>query len=255
MERVKTLIRKLQEQSESNASIRVIMQTVQMLQAELQSMECNKNTDSGRKVSVVMPVSFGSQNKNIGNPEKRTGEEKVVHTLQVDEKEIEEELEEIKRHATVLQTFSHHNALDGLDVFEEVPTLSHQDPLPAAEKVEIDERIHITETNQFYESQETRESLNDKLKVEKLELSQTLADTPIKDLRKAISVNDRFQFINELFRGDESMYERCIKTIQGFSIYPEAEYWIRRELKIKIGWRDNNPIVKHFDEMVKRRFL
>jgi len=80
-------------------------------------------------------------------------------------------------------------------------------------------------------------------------------DETVKDLKKAIGVNDRFLFINELFRGDEAMYERSIKTINNFSILAEAEYWIRRELKIKIGWTDADPIVKQFDQLVRRRFF
>ena len=74
------------------------------------------------------------------------------------------------------------------------------------------------------------------------------------DLKKAIGINDRFFFINELFKGDEVMYERSIKTINGFSIYPEAEYWIRRELKLKLGWNERLDAVKQFDQLVKRRF-
>ena len=98
------------------------------------------------------------------------------------------------------------------------------------------------------------ESLNDKLKQGKTELVEVLKETPVKDLRKAIGINDRFLFINELFRGDEAMYERSIKTINSFNIYPEAKYWISRELKIKVGWSNDNPTVKHFDHLVKRRF-
>ena len=66
-----------------------------------------------------------------------------------------------------------------------------------------------------------------------------LQDTPIRDLKKAISINDRHRFIHELFRGDETMYERSIKTINNFNIYAEAEYWIQRELKLKLGWDAN----------------
>jgi hypothetical protein len=50
------------------------------------------------------------------------------------------------------------------------------------------------------------------------------------------------------------MYERSIKTIDGFSIYPEAQFWIQRELKLKIGWNEDSVTVKHFDQLVKRRF-
>jgi hypothetical protein len=92
------------------------------------------------------------------------------------------------------------------------------------------------------------------LKQAKIELSDALQDSPVKDLKKAIGINDRFLFIRELFRGDEVMYERSIKTINGFSIFPEAEYWIKRELKLKLGWNDSSPEVKLFDQIVKRRF-
>jgi len=92
------------------------------------------------------------------------------------------------------------------------------------------------------------------LRTTKNELSDTLQDAPVKDLRKAIGINDRFVYLKELFRGDDAMYERSIKTINAFAIYPEAEYWIRRELKLKLGWDDKNEIVKQFDQLVRRRF-
>jgi len=97
-------------------------------------------------------------------------------------------------------------------------------------------------------------SLNDKLKADVVELAHALNGTPVRDLKKAIGVNDRYVFISELFRGDEVMYERSIKTINGFRILPEAEYWIQRELKLKHGWDENREIVKHFYQLVKRRF-
>ena len=97
-------------------------------------------------------------------------------------------------------------------------------------------------------------SLNDVLKNDNTEISDTLSEGPIKDLRKAVGINDRFLFINELFLGDEVMFERSIKTINSFTIYPEAEYWIRRELKLKLAWNENSDTVKQFNQLVKRRF-
>ena len=129
------------------------------------------------------------------------------------------------------------------DPVEDIPTLTHQEP-PVKEKKELHEFIGDQQT-----------SLNDKLKQAKVELSETLQEVPVKDLKKAIGLNDRFLYIKELFRGDEVMYERSIKTINSFAIYPEAEYWIKRELKLKLGWNDTNPVVKQFDQLVRRRFL
>lgn len=102
---------------------------------------------------------------------------------------------------------------------------------------------------------EQKESLNDRLKQDQPELGNKLKDTPIKDLRKAIGVNDKFLFIRELFRGDEAMYERSIKTINNFHILPEAEYWISRELKVKLGWDDRSDAAQVFNQLVRRRFL
>jgi hypothetical protein len=97
-------------------------------------------------------------------------------------------------------------------------------------------------------------SLNDKLKSEVADLKSALNDTPVRDLKKAIGVNDRYVFINQLFRGDEVMYERSLKTINGFRILPEAEYWMERELKVKLGWDENREATRHFYQLVKRRF-
>ena len=54
--------------------------------------------------------------------------------------------------------------------------------------------------------------------------------------------------------GDEAMYERSIKTINSFHILAEAEYWIERELKVKLGWDDGKTTTQHFYQLVKRRF-
>ncbi len=100
------------------------------------------------------------------------------------------------------------------------------------------------------------ESLNDKLKSSSSykEIRSSVTEGPIKDLRKAIGINDQYLFINELFRGDQTMYERSIKTINSFNIFGEAELWIKRELKLKLAWNDNSETVALFDQLVRRRF-
>lgn len=82
-----------------------------------------------------------------------------------------------------------------------------------------------------------------------------LSGGKITDLRKGFSINDRFRFINSLFRGDEAMFDRAIKTINNFDILPEAQYWMQRELVIKLGWNDEDELVQHFYQLVTRRFL
>ncbi len=246
MERVYTLIKKLQKQLDEEASANTMLNTAQMLVAELLGKSAGiKEKKWDNKVSVLMPFVPEKMfaNKNFNDPDNDISEEKVIEVLQVDEKEIEEELDQIKKNAEAVNAMvSNARPAFMYDPIEDMPTLAHQIPI-AKKPLERNELPF-----------EYPESLNDSLKEVKIELSERLTDTPIKDLKKAIGINDRYLFLNELFRGDEAMYERSIKTIQNFSIFAEAEYWIRRELKVKLGWIDADPAVKQFDSLIKRRF-
>lgn len=252
MKRVETLLQKLQEQFKEGATTRQLLLTTQMLQHELMHLQQQGPKAVKEVVSVSMPANMNfapqasaktdevSTVKAIISPVKE--EEKIIEVLKVDEAELEAELEEIKRNAALMQQMSGKSKPQLLfDVHDDdIPTL----PKQKSTKKEINETVAAEESP----------SVNDILKTPVKELSHKLTDVGIKDLKKAIGINDRYLFISDLFRGDEAMYERSIKTINSFSILPEAEYWIRRELKTKLGWTDSNLTVVHFDQLVKRRF-
>jgi hypothetical protein len=272
MERVKTLSEKLNEQLANNAGPAQLLQTVQMLQAELQRLQPAAGTDSSvavfipqavqpavtaAEVSAEAPVSEPPVTMKAPperKPEDIPQEERIVEVLQIDEAEVEAELEEIKRNAETRNKMAGHNKPHILfDPVEETPTLTHQQPAAPAPAPPVQEKPQPKELHESI-ANPGETSLNERLRQSKSELSDALQDVPIKDLRKGIGVNDRFLFIRELFRGDETMYERSIKTINSFAIYAEAEYWIKRELKLKLAWDDRNEVVRQFDQLVRRRF-
>ncbi len=247
MERVETLCNKLQEQLAQKASPDQLLLTVEMLQSELMHLKLiqpKKDTPSPVAVNIA-----SSQNPAPERSEQTPAAamERTVEVLQVDEAELEAELEEIKKNAQAKNNLgAQHKPTLLFDPIEDIPTLTHQQPTVQQEKpAEVHQAI----------SKGTKDSLNDQLKQPQLELGDSLQEVPIKDLKKAIGINDKFLFINELFRGDDIMYERSIKTINSFAIYAEAEYWIKRELKLKLGWNDRNHVVQQFDQLIKRRFL
>lgn len=245
MERVGALIQKLQQLYNDNADAGQILVTVQLLQAELSKQTTTSQPATSSKVSVIMPAARVTvKPAQKLTPPAQVEEEKIVEVLKVDEAEIEAELEEIKRKAALVnKTSTQAKPATGLlfDPVEEVPTLAHN--------------IRKPENKTAEEISTEAESLNDRLKTDAKELADHLGGSPVKDLRKAIGINDRFVFINELFRGDEPMYERSIKTINSFSIYQEAQFWMERELKLKLGWNMEKETVKHFYDLVRRRFL
>jgi len=137
------------------------------------------------------------------------------------------------------------DALYALDFSKDLPTFAHQNLHCLAE----------TEAAAIRNKEQHAKELSNAELIAQTNPSNSTSNTePIRDLKKAIQPTDRYAFINQLFRGDESMYERSIKTIQGFSIFPEARFWIERELKTKLGWQDNDPTFQHFDQLIKRRF-
>jgi hypothetical protein len=248
MERVETLLHKLQQQFTDKATASELLLTVQMLQNELMFLKGEEPAIVGQQAAIVMSMPFQGLNKSpeaavLPSKASEVEEAKTVEVLQVDEAEIEAELEEIKRNAATMQQISVQSKPQLLFSLSEddIPTLPQQIVTPAKEINDLVGKEIV--------------SVNDVLNENKTELSDKLHEaSSIKDLKKAIGINDRFLYINELFRGDEVMYERSIKTINGFAIWPEAEYWIRRELKTKLGWKDAEPTVMQFDQLVKRRF-
>ena len=226
MERIQALINRLQEQVKQNADVAQMQLTLQLLQSELNQIQRSSTRTLGTsKVAVVLPTPFAIAPASRPSP---TPAPVIEH--------YEEEVKTIVSAPKAKP--KNNNQLDmHFDPMNEIPTFSQYNV-----GKDLNEAIG------------QQESLNDKLKENRTELMHALKDTPIKDLRKGIGINDRFVFINELFRGDEPMYERSIKTINSFNIYQEAEYWMNRELKIKLGWDDTKEIVKHFYQLVKRRF-
>jgi hypothetical protein len=215
MERVGTLINKLKEQFERQECADKLAVTAHLILGELQKKQ--EQSPAKRKVSVVLPSFAQPVTEDSSNTKK-----------------------------PVLDT----NWL--FETQAEIPTLAHQEERISQEVRGTATRTEIAELNKVLAVE--RGSLNEKLKEEKTEVMTALQDTPVRDLKKAIGINDRYLFVNELFRGDENMYERSIKTINGFSIFPEAQYWIQRELKVKLSWPDNSETVKLFDQLIKRRF-
>ena len=92
------------------------------------------------------------------------------------------------------------------------------------------------------------------VKIPNTELQEKLALDPIKDLKAAIGINDKFQFTATLFNGDEKAFEMAVKTINGFKIYAEGQFWIKSNLREQYNWDETADVVKAFDLLVKRRF-
>jgi hypothetical protein len=249
MERVNDLIHKLSELQKQNAPAGQLLEITKSLYAELlKTQSSSLNFPQAKKISIVMPGPPMPENAGAAMerfPEGSMPGEAMSAGAPPEPPPVKPMPQEqpAKKPAASSEPSTLHfpspvNEIP-FDAMAETPTLAQNLPQKELHEVLV----------------EKKESLNDKLKPEHTELGHTLKEQPIKDLRKGIGVNDKFVFINELFRGDEAMYERSIKTINSFQILQEAEYWMNRELNVKLGWNENSDVVKHFYHVVRRRFL
>lgn len=237
MERIQALIDKLYEQRQQNATPAQLLLTVQLLQTELMKLQQRNGTMTSGKVAVTLPLNMNFTEEPAEQQPAPQVKKPVAEYVQPIPPQ-----EEIKEPRPLKQGEETPRPVSALP-----PEIQKPLPEPAESKFPAAKEIHEVIA-------EKKESLNDRLKQDKTEVVHTLKDSPIKDLRKGIGINDRFTFVNELFRGDDAMYERSIKTINSFHILSEAEYWINRELKFKLGWNDSKEIVQHFYQLVRRRF-
>lgn len=269
MERIAYLIRQLSEMSENGESHTQLLEVANELQVLLhQSVIKNTLVSGESRIALMLPDGLPTQTTaeillSEIQEQPIQVEEKIYEELVVDEQEIEAELEEIRKKAEFAQKLQAAQAkmkpgilfdFEDDPVAGSIPTLvsRNRQKKPAEKSHEINLTTPINKPEII--APKEGDSINDQLKEETREVVQFLGDAPIKDLRKAIGINDRYVFINELFRGDENMYERSVKTINNFSAHVEAQYWMERELKVKLGWDPDKQLVKDFYALVKRRF-
>lgn len=239
MERIQALIHQLKTLADQKADPAQLQAIVNQLQQELAKQQQQPRSLGTSKVAVLMPASMNLAPEIVEKYAPRVAPvaEPAPAASTAPAAAPAAWVNEPEPPPAPVSTVQKDGTLEmRFDPMVEIPTLSQQ----------VNGPTETTSPDSL--------SLNDRLRQAQTELGDRLKETPIRDLRKAIGINDRFQFINELFRGDEAMYERSIKTINAFTIYPEAEYWITRELKTKLGWQHEHPVVTHFDQLIKRRF-
>ena len=100
----------------------------------------------------------------------------------------------------------------------------------------------------------TQETLSDKISqddeptvVDRLQKSQ------IGDLREAIGINEKFQFINELFNGDMTRYNKAVDELNSFSSLDGAKTYLF-ELSVEYQWNDDLPALIRLKELLERKF-
>jgi len=119
-----------------------------------------------------------------------------------------------------------------MDMIEEV--IQEKTSTPA------EENTPIISLNEILAQQQTQHTI-----------LKALEKAPIEDLKKSITMNQRFQFARELFKGDSEQYELSISELNNASSEKAME--VLDNMKRKWGWDITSIAYIELEELVQRR--
>lgn len=146
------------------------------------------------------------------------------------------------------------------EVFNDEPELSASDPMPGLRAITMeqageepnDEHSLSTWADRFH----AEESLGEKILKEHpaRTLSDSLREQSLSDLHQSIGVNERFSFINGLFKGDQLKYFSAIDELNACTSVESAMQFIQQDMRSAMGWKKDPPALPDFIDLVRRRF-
>ncbi len=122
-----------------------------------------------------------------------------------------------------------------------------KDPAESDEGL-LENNHHVEPGSTLGESFLKSKSVNDMI-TDQVKLEYKLSNRPVSSIQSSIGINDRFQYIRELFDGDNKKYTESVKALDSMHNVKEAVEYLRSNFK----WKKNETSLK-FVNLVKRRF-
>jgi hypothetical protein len=83
-------------------------------------------------------------------------------------------------------------------------------------------------------------------------LASKIQQHRISDIKAAIGINDKFTFINDLFKGEIHRYSQSIEKLNNMENYQEAMEYVA-QLGLETGAPENTAAFEKFTQLIKRR--
>lgn len=97
-------------------------------------------------------------------------------------------------------------------------------------------------------------TVNDLLKQQEITLAEKMSKAKIENIRTAISLSQKFLFVNVLFKGIQEEYEKALNDIDQCQNYQEALTLLNDQYALRYNWNFDQYEVKEFVEIVERKF-
>jgi len=216
-----------------------------------ESYSLSKNVE---KPEIIAQVKVEAQ-KEIIEPvieEPTTIEETVI----IEEKtvaEIETKTEETEPEIRKEVEDALDRITDEIDEEESIKLKEEKETEPETveeSSIELDDEDNTDEANhRLGDSFSKEKSINDLIDIEDSKLEHKISNRPLESIKKAIGINDRFQYIRELFEGNAEKFIDTVAELDEKTDINEAVDYLKKNFK----WKKNETSLK-FVNLVKRRF-
>ncbi len=186
-------------------------------------------------------------------PEVETPQEILPETqqkMEVNEGKVVHVMEEIPE-----EDIPERDRVHGDDLVKDNPLIMPRlDEERMAEKEEIErESSDVFNEDDAEFELSTGETLGEKMMSEDHSLAAKLQQTPGRYLKSVIVFNDKFFFVNKLFRGSMEKYNKSIENLNDLKTLNGAMIYLN-ELKIELQWNSSNEAYMKLKDLVSRKF-
>ncbi|MCD8193857.1 MAG: hypothetical protein LUD74_04795 [Tannerellaceae bacterium] len=215
---------------------------------------------SGVQHAEIYPVSFFSQSFDLS--------QKIINQLHMlEEEQLEMLREQMEAHKEVIGRIKE-SVKTTLPIEHIYPENKHVEETPSEQTTEndnteiiIEEAVPAPAIQDIPEEASSNPEKNNTDPIETvilpssekatISLIEVLEKKNLSDFRKAFSLNDRFRFRRELFKGDEELMNQVIAELNEIdSLASSLEY-----LAGQFIWNQEDEAVKDFIKLLEKRFL
>ncbi|KJF42571.1 hypothetical protein [Draconibacterium sediminis] len=185
------------------------------------------------------------QEEEINSPEAEP-EEDEQKSVEEEETVVAEEVEEQESVTTEVEEETSEEETIAEEIAEE--PVSEKEPHQKNEPEDEPEPVVIS--NRIGDRVISEKSVNDLLSGNgDKKLEYKISNSPVKSIQAAIGINDRYQYIRELFSGNAETFAKTVVDLDNLGNIQEAVAYLQENFK----WKKNETSLK-FVNLVKRRF-
>ena len=164
-------------------------------------------------------------------------------------REITELIDSIKEHSDDLTDRPHIPTLEFELILAKVEKLFKQLVLFNHYYSEIETSNEKVEVNSSTSEKKTESAAAEK----KTEVKKDSIQRTWPDLKNLIGLNQKFQVVSELFKGDQAEFNEAVNQINSLYNKEEALIYVQG-LKAAFGWKDDSKVAEEFIKVVMNRY-